>query len=116
MPAILRVRTLASSRDFVDVRDAALAIRLIVDSYRAGEIYNIASEHSVSLKEIATELSRLCPRPYTVTESHPVLQSSNPISQCGSYKKIADTYGWQPHIPWQRSLKEIWDEWDNTDP
>lgn len=39
-------------RDFIDVRDAAVAYLLLLKSARNGEIYNIGSGHAVSIAEV----------------------------------------------------------------
>lgn len=105
---VLRVRNRTTSRDLVDVRDAARAIGLLVRDFRPGSVVNVASGFPVKLMEISDELARLCPVPYEVIETEPFPDSANVVSQCGSFERIRDGWGWAPVISWQQSLADLW--------
>lgn len=104
----LVVRNRATTRDFVDVRDAACALRLMAESFVPGDVANVATGKAVSLTELSDELQRLCPVPYEVIETDPVPSGTDPVVHCGAYDHIAQRYGWSPTIGWQASLREIW--------
>jgi len=109
--AELRMRHRKTSRDWVDVRDAAQAISLIADDFRPGEVFNIASGKCVSLMHLTQEIKKLCrPVNLEVVETEAELAETDVLSQRGSYKKIEAAYGWQPEVSWEKSLGDLWDE------
>jgi GDP-4-dehydro-6-deoxy-D-mannose reductase len=103
---MLKVGNLECERDFTDVRDVARAYRLIVESGRAGEAYNISSEKWVKISAILDELCRLTgvrpelivdPQRYRSFEAHPQMDSS----------KIRKEVGWAPRIDLSTTLKDV---------
>lgn len=109
--AELRMRHKKTSRDWVDVRDAARAISLIADDFRPDEVFNVASGKSVSLEQIAEEIEKLCrPVNLKVVETETELDRTDALTQCGSYRKIESAYGWQPEVSWKKSLGDLWNE------
>ena len=53
------VGNLSARRDFTDVRDVVRAYRLLIESGRAGQVYNVCSGRDVSIGEIAEDLLEL---------------------------------------------------------
>lgn len=106
---VLRVYNRATSRDFVDVRDAAEALCLLAESFPAGEVFNVASGSPVSLVELSDQLASLCPREYEVEETHPVRGRSDVATQRGSSAKLLKSHGWRPTHTWHQSLADVWE-------
>lgn len=106
-----KVRHRMTSRDFVDVRDAAIAIALIVKNFKSREVLNVASGQAVSLLEISKELEKLSPVPLNIVEAEFNLSESDVLTQCGSFEKIKSMYGWRPQKNWQQSLKDVWESY-----
>lgn len=104
----LKVRTLATWRDFIDARDAAACIRLMVDGFKPGITVNIASGTAVSLRDICTELQALSPVHFRVEEENREPRKDDVSRQAGSFTLARITYGWSPRISWQTSLKDLW--------
>lgn len=97
-----------AASDFVDVRDVARAIRLLIEKAvpEAGqaEIYNIATQLGTRLLDVASILGRqahLKPRP----------AGGRPdgwlVSGVGSFAKLRKATGWSPEFTWRQSLAEI---------
>lgn len=107
---VVRVSNRSTSRDFVDVRDAARAILLLLERFEAGTVVNVASGRAVSLTEISEALAALCPVPYKVVETAPVLARSDLPIQTGSFARIESGWGWSPSIPFPVSLRDVWNE------
>jgi GDP-4-dehydro-6-deoxy-D-mannose reductase len=107
----MRVKNRISSRDFVDVRDAARAISLVAAKFPVGEIINVASGKAVSLMDISKELQRICPVPLKFIEEDKNLQYNDVLIQRGSYEKLRLKFDWRPEISWQESLKDLWDSY-----
>lgn len=107
----LKIGHRKTSRDFVDVRDAARAIQLMARDFRSGEVFNVASGDEVSLVKISEELERLCPAPLRIVEREPNPSETDVLTQRGSFDKIESVYGWRPTIDWRRSLKDLWESY-----
>jgi nucleoside-diphosphate-sugar epimerase len=109
--AQLRMKHRKTSRDWVDVRDAARAIALIASDFRPTEVFNVASGKIVSLEQLTQEIEKLCrPVKLEIIETDAKLANTDALTQCGSYGKIAAAYGWQPEISWKNSLGDLWNE------
>jgi len=110
---VLKVRHRRTSRDFVDVRDASMAIILVANDFSDGEVYNVSSGMSLGLADIIHELKRLCPVPIKIEETELNLHLADVPFQRGFFKKIHSRYGWKPKISWRDSLKDIWDSYNH---
>ena len=101
------IGNLESARDFVDVRDAVAAYWLVVSSGLPGEIYNVCTGKSVTIRQL---ISLLC----SITGKNPLIRvdpsrfkSSDPSVCYGSYLKLEQKTGWRPKITLRDSLAEI---------
>lgn len=106
VPPVLKVGNLESQRDFTDVRDVVRAYRLLIENGKAGQAYNIASGHQVSIRTILDQLGELIgvtpavetdPRRYRPAESRPQL----------ALAKIAADVQWKPTIPLATTLRDV---------
>ena len=104
----LKVRHRSTSRDFVDVRDATMAIKLIAEDFPVCEVFNISSGEAVSLKNISQELEKMCSVPLKIVETEPDKSPTDIEVQRGSYDKMKSRYRWKPEISWRDSLKDMW--------
>lgn len=107
---VIRVRHRQTARDFVDVRDAARALRMLTERFEPGGVFNVASETAVGLMEISGELERIAGRSLSFVETHPDACRGDVRSQRGSSRLLRERVGWQPAVPWRKSLAELW-EW-----
>jgi len=112
----LSVGNLTAQRDFTHVRDVVRAYRLIAESGKSGEVYNIGSQIVYSAQEI---LDRLC---LMASCSIPVRQdpakmrpSDTPVICCDHSKLTRDT-GWMPEISMDNILTEVLQEWREKQP
>ncbi len=101
------VRHRRTARDFVDVRDAARALVLLATRFVPGAVLNVASGNAISLMDISEELERIAGEKLSFIETGEV-DGTDVQSQRGSSRKIEAAVGWQPAIPWQKSLAELW--------
>jgi GDP-4-dehydro-6-deoxy-D-mannose reductase len=108
---VLRVKNRATSRDFVDVRDAARAVELVARRFVPDEVFNVASGQTVSLREVSDYLESLCPVPYRTVEADARCGSGDILYQFGDATRIAKAHGWAPTIGWKQSVREYWDHY-----
>lgn len=102
---MLKVNNLDSQRDFIDVRDALRAYETLLTKGESGEIYEIASGKSRSLKEIINGFKDL-----TAVDFKIQTEVKNEIEQPVEIKTLKlIKLGWKPVIPFETSLKDILD-------
>ena len=103
---LMKVGNLDNRRDFTDVRDVAVAYRLLIEKGHSGAAYNIASGHEVRMGDILDQLCELAGvHPEIVTDPtlfRPTDQA--PVLDCSRLR--ADT-GWTPGLPLARTLADI---------
>ena len=91
------------ARQFVHARDAARAFAMALESSVRAEVFNIAPERSVSIKELAEMVARRIPTevnfaPARAGDIHPAKVSA---------AKAADVLGWRPMVNFEDGLAEI---------
>jgi GDP-4-dehydro-6-deoxy-D-mannose reductase len=110
-PPELVVGDLSAGRDFIDVRDVAFALHLAVLKGIPGEAYNVASGHTVTIREVLSILVAKSRLEVTVIEQPERSTSSNiPMQLCNNAKLVKAT-GWQPRISLQQSLADTLEYW-----
>ena len=108
---VLRIRNKATSRDFIDVRDAARAIALLCANFKASTTVNVASGEAVAIAEILATLGDWCSTPFRVEETDPIPDATVAKEPRGSFERLTRGWNWRPEIPWRQSLADSWDEW-----
>jgi GDP-4-dehydro-6-deoxy-D-mannose reductase len=101
-----------ATRDWVDAGDAADAMmRLALDAppARGGvEIYNIATGQETSVLDFAEHLCRLG-GDFHAVDAGPAGSRSGIDRSCGDAARLRAATGWQPTVPWQRSVQALWE-------
>ena len=97
---VLQVRHAALQRDYLDIRDAARACRLLAGKGLAGEVYNVASGKAVSVQEIVELLRDMCREPFILeTEAG---RSGSTVS--GDITKLREDTGYAPEFTLEETL------------
>ena len=114
---VIRTGNLDAKRDFTDVRDIVRAYRLLLESGRPGEIYNVGSGNAVAISEILQGILDCC----RVTVRHEIdparLRPAETAYLAADTAKLQRDTGWMPLIPtaqtitdtlafWRQKLKE----------
>jgi GDP-4-dehydro-6-deoxy-D-mannose reductase len=100
--ARIPVGNLDVSRDYSDVRDVVAGYRLLAERSRAGEIYNLCSGVTVTMREL---FSRLCPGSRPVEDATRVRGREVPVIQ-GSARKAA-ALGWTRKWTLDETLADV---------
>lgn len=103
----LEVRNVSSSRDFIDVRDVIRALVLLVDAGKSGEVYNISSGNSVTIRDLAEKMCSLSRVPINIHDGENSVVRGSIHKQVSDFRKIKNTAGWKPEIPLMQSLEDI---------
>jgi GDP-4-dehydro-6-deoxy-D-mannose reductase len=107
----ISVGNLESRRDYTDVRDVVRAYKMLSEKGKSGEIYNICSGISRSVREIADIYLRHLESDIKLIVD-PSLQrpSDNPVLE-GSYQKLKNDCSWTPVIDIDTTLKDVLSYW-----
>ena len=108
---VIYVGNLEAKRDFTDVRDTVRAYWLSLEKGKEGEVYNIGSGKSFSMKEVLDMLLSMAAINIKVEVDPARLRPSDVpilISDCTKFTQLT---GWKPKIPFQQSLQDLLDYW-----
>lgn len=104
----LRVGNLDSVRDFSDVRDVVRAYRLLVAGGHVGEPINVASGHAYSMRIIVDHLVTISGLDISIEVDPSRVRTRDPQRIVGDASRLRALTGWEPVIPIQRTLTDIW--------
>ncbi len=108
---VLHVGNLTAQRDFSDVRDMVRAYYLALEHGAPGDVYNIGSEHPISIRQVLDMMLKQSRVAIRVQQDPARFRPSDtPVMYCDASKFRAHT-GWQSTIPLEQSLHDILDYW-----
>jgi GDP-4-dehydro-6-deoxy-D-mannose reductase len=108
---IIYVGNLEAVRDFTDVRDVVRAYYLVLTKGKAGEVYNIASGKGYKIKEVLDIYLRMSKVKVEVKVDPARLRPSDVELLIGDATKIKEECGWQPQIPFEKTLEDLLNYW-----
>ncbi len=113
-PAVLQVGNLESRRDFTDVRDVVRGYWLATERCEAGEVYNICSGKAYFIQEVLDRLIELSGVQVKVETDPSRLRPSDVPVLLGDCTKFKKATGWEPEIPYDKTLADMLDYWRET--
>ncbi len=108
---VLEVGNLEACRDFSDVRDVVRAYMLMATTGVPGEIYNVASGRSISIKEILEQLLQLARVKIEIRQDPTRMRPTEIPVVRGDVAKARRDLGWTPTIPFQVTLQDTLEYW-----
>jgi GDP-4-dehydro-6-deoxy-D-mannose reductase len=108
---VMYVGNLEAVRDFLDVRDVARAYALALEKGTPGEVYVIASGKGTKIKEMLEKLIAIAHVDVEIKEDPERLRPSDVELLIGSSEKFQKATGWKPQIPFDTTLKDLLDFW-----
>jgi GDP-4-dehydro-6-deoxy-D-mannose reductase len=108
---IIYVGNLTAQRDFSDVRDVVRAYWLALQKCRYGEVYNICSGKSWTVKEVLDILLSMSHKKVEVKQDEARMRPSDVQVLLGDCSKFKNETGWQPEIPFQKTLEDLLNYW-----
>jgi GDP-4-dehydro-6-deoxy-D-mannose reductase len=110
-PPLIEVGDLRVARDFVDVRDAVVAMRLALETGAPGEAYNVASGRPTTLRELLDATLRAA-GVTAETDSPPSLaRPGQALVRYGSPGKLEAATGWTRRYPLDDTAATLVDAW-----
>jgi GDP-4-dehydro-6-deoxy-D-mannose reductase len=109
-PALM-VGNLEAKRDFTDVRDIVRGYLLAVQKGEPGQVYNLCSGKAITIKEVLNLLLGMAKIKIEVKKDPARMRPSDvPILE-GDYSQFKKRTGWQPRIPFEKTLRDLLDYW-----
>jgi GDP-4-dehydro-6-deoxy-D-mannose reductase len=106
---LLLVGNLNAERDFLDVRDVVAAYIFLLEGAGAdGEVYNVASGRTVTMKEILRQLVMIARVGVEIRDDPDRLRPSDVPHLSGDAAKLRAVTGWEPRVPLAASLRDIY--------
>jgi GDP-4-dehydro-6-deoxy-D-mannose reductase len=107
----LKLGNLQAVRDFTDVRDTVRAYWLAVNRCLPGIPYNIGTGTGHSIQKVLDLLKELSGvNPVIKREKQFFRPSDVPLLVCDS-SAFREVTGWQPRIPFEQTMKDLFDYW-----
>ena len=104
--ALTPLGSLADRKDLSDVRDVVVALRLLLEKGRPGEVYNVASGTSRMMGDV---LARLAARADVPVTWPPPAAPGSPLVVDTS--RLFAATGYRPTVPLDQSLAAVLDYW-----
>jgi len=108
---VIHVGNLDAKRDFSDVRDIAKAYWLVTEYCDPGEVYNICSGKSYSIKEALDILLSYAKVKIAIKQDPARMRASDVPILVGDSTKFRKQTGWKPEIIFEKTLKDTLDYW-----
>ena len=109
--SIISVGNLEAKRDFTDVRDVVEAYALAVEKCEPGEVYNIASGRAYAISEVLEKLLSFSKVKIKIKPDPARMRPSDIPIIIGDSTKFRKKTGWQPKIPFEKTLEDTLSWW-----
>jgi GDP-4-dehydro-6-deoxy-D-mannose reductase len=111
-PPVIHVGNLEARRDFTDVRDIVRGYWLALDGgCEPGEAYNLSTGRDYSIQEVLDKLIEMSGLDVEVIEDPERLRPSDVPVLLGDSSKFRKATGWEPRIPYEKTLRDMLDYW-----
>lgn len=111
---VIHVGNLDAKRDFTDVRDMVRGYWLSLEKGEPGEVYNICSGKTYKIKDVLDILLSLSKVKVEVKQDPARMRPSDVPILLGDHTKFSEKTGWQPTIPFEKTLEDILSYWRKT--
>jgi GDP-4-dehydro-6-deoxy-D-mannose reductase len=108
---VIRVGNLDSQRDFSDVRDIVHAYWLSLEKGEPGEVYNIGSGFTRTMREVLDTLLSISRVDVRVEVDPKRLRPSDVPILLADASKFSRLTGWKPQIPFEQTLRDLLEYW-----
>jgi GDP-4-dehydro-6-deoxy-D-mannose reductase len=108
---VLKVGNLDAQRDFTDVRDMVRGYWLALEKGRPGEVYNLCSGKSYSVRQVVDLLLGFSEVKIKVEQDPRRLRPSDVPVLRGDCTKFTRETAWQPEIPFEQTVEDLLAYW-----
>ena len=108
---VVYVGNLHSTRTFLDIRDMVEAYWLLTERCPAGEVYNIAGDHTCLVGDMLDAYLGMTDIKPRIEVDPGLLRASDVTRQVPDTSKFREATGWRPTISFEQTLKDILNYW-----
>ena len=109
--SVIHVGNLNAKRDFTDVRDMVKAYWLAANRCKYGEVYNICSEKTMTIKSVLELLLSMSEKRIEVKQDSSRMRPSDVEILLGDCSKFRKVTGWEPKIPFEKTIEDLLNYW-----
>ena len=107
----LRVGNLDTCRAIMDQRDLVNALMLLAEKGKAGDVYNISSEHIYQMKDIVTMIEEQIGHKLKINVDPALIRPTDERIIVGDVTKLKRDTGWKQNIPMKQTIADMLDYW-----
>jgi GDP-4-dehydro-6-deoxy-D-mannose reductase len=111
IPPVMKVGNLEAKRDFSDVRDVVRGYRDALTKGTPGEVYNICSGKGRTIQSVLDLLLDISGLHVEIEQDPKRMRPSDVMVLEGSAEKIKKDVGWTPSIPFEKTMKDLYEFW-----
>lgn len=109
----LRCGNLETKRAIMDQRDLVNALMLLADKGKAGDVYNVSSEHIYQMEDIVKMIEKQIQHELVRKVEPELLRSTDERIIVGNVDKLKADTGWKQKIPLEQTIADMLDYWRN---
>ncbi|MGN0455478.1 MAG: GDP-mannose 4,6-dehydratase [Acutalibacteraceae bacterium] len=110
----LKVGNLDTRRAIMDQRDLVSALLLLADKGRAGEVYNISSEHIYKMSDIVKMIEAQIGHKFEIKVDPTLLRPTDEKIIVGDVTKLKRDTGWTQKIKMEQTVSDMLEYWRRT--
>ncbi|MCL5024967.1 MAG: GDP-mannose 4,6-dehydratase [Chloroflexi bacterium] len=110
-PPVIHIGDLDVRRDWTDVRDTVRGYWMALEKGVPGEVYNIGSGRTYTIREMLDLLLRATPAKVEIRQEVGRLRPSDVRILWADVGKFQAQTGWTPEIPFEKTLRDLLDYW-----
>lgn len=107
----LRVGNLETRRAIMDQRDLVNALMLLAEKGKAGDVYNISSEHIYQMRDIVTMIEEQIGHELKINVDPALIRPTDEKIIVGDVTKLKGDTGWKQNIPMRQTIADMLDYW-----
>ncbi len=107
----LRVGNLDTRRAIMDQRDLVNGLMLLAQKGKAGDVYNISSEHIYQMRDIVKMIENQIGHEFIIKIDPMLLRPTDEKIIVGDVSKLKRDTGWKQKIPMEQTIADMLDYW-----
>ena len=107
----LRVGNLDTRRAIMDQRDLVNALMLLAEKGKAGDVYNISSEHIYQMRDIVTMIEEQIGHELKINVDPALIRPTDEKIIVGDVTRLKRDTGWKQNIPMKQTISDMLDYW-----
>ncbi|WP_034443292.1 GDP-mannose 4,6-dehydratase [Cloacibacillus evryensis] len=108
---MLRAGNLDTFRAIMDQRDLIVALMLLAEKGRDGDVYNISSEHIYQIKDIVTYIEAEIGHKFKIEMTPKLLRPTDEKIIVGNIDKLKNDTGWEQKISMKETVADMLNYW-----